>query len=166
MKEQADKSRDSAEHAEKSKPGMQPTVVDTPVEAQSLDTPPNPRYHSGIFSIIIVCLLRVLRRNVCLPPLQANINNLENQNVMGRTGRSMKHIAGRPGQPTAEDTELEEHADLPNSYCEIMVSTFCLTFPTHSDVLQINDDLIYRTRTKEMTSAPYVRFPLRLAAPF
>jgi hypothetical protein len=56
------------------------------------------------------------------PLLQSNINNLENQNVMGRTGRSMKQVVGRPGQPTAEDVELEEHADLPNSYCEIMVS--------------------------------------------
>lgn len=33
----------------------------------------------------------------------------------------MKEIAGKPGQPTAEDTEMETHGDLPSSYCEIMV---------------------------------------------
>lgn len=38
----------------------------------------------------------------------------------------MKQIAGRPGQPTAEDAEMEEHADLPNSYCEIIVSLYHL----------------------------------------
>jgi hypothetical protein len=46
----------------------------------------------------------------------------------------MKQIAGRPGQPTAEDTELEEHADLPNSYCEILVSTLLHAFRGNSDV--------------------------------
>jgi hypothetical protein len=53
MKEQADQARVSAG---KSKPDMQPTPVDSPVEAQSLDTPPNPKYPSGVFSIIIVGL--------------------------------------------------------------------------------------------------------------
>lgn len=69
----------------------------------------------------------------------------------------MKQIAGRPGQPTAEDAEVEEHSDLPSSYCEIMVSGNIRYSVIFADILlQINDDLIYRTRTKQMTSAPYV----------
>jgi hypothetical protein len=161
MKERADEVRRSAGSTEKSKPDMLPTAVDTPVETQALDTPPNPMYHSGIFSIVIVGLFDVFIMEHLLKPLpQSNINNLENQNVMGRMGRSMKQIAGRPGQPTADDTELEEHADLPNSYCEIIVSPPYSCRPRDIDVLQINDDLIYRTRTKEMTSAPYVGLPL------
>jgi hypothetical protein len=56
MKERADRARGSAGSAEKRKPDMQPTSVDSPVEARSLDTPPNPKYPSGIFSIVIVGL--------------------------------------------------------------------------------------------------------------
>lgn len=56
MKDQADEMRNAESHEEKSKPDMQPTVVDTPVEAQALDTPPNPNYPSGVFSIIIVSI--------------------------------------------------------------------------------------------------------------
>lgn len=123
MKERADAKRAelSSNHgvAEKGEPDMQPTVADTPEESQTLDTPPDPKYPSGIFSIII-----------------QNINNLENQDLTGQKGKS---IQGKAGQPTAEDAEMETHDDLPSSYCEIM----------------INDDLIYRTRTKAMTSAPY-----------
>lgn len=65
MKEQADETRESAGSTEKSKPDMLPTVIDTPVEAQALDTPPNPNYHSGIFSIIIVGFPSCLRWNTC-----------------------------------------------------------------------------------------------------
>lgn len=90
--------------AEKGQPDMQPTIADSPEEAQTLDTPPDPAYPSGIFSIII-----------------QNINNLENQDLRGQKGKSMKEIEGKPGQPTAEDAEMEEHSDLPSSYCEIMV---------------------------------------------
>ncbi|KZP31751.1 hypothetical protein FIBSPDRAFT_813379 [Athelia psychrophila] len=121
MKDAADATR-AGLNGEKAQPDMQPSAVDTPVEKQALDTPPDPAYPSGIFSIIV-----------------QNINNLENQNLIGAKGRNMKAIAGKPGQPTADDAELETHEDLPSSYCEIM----------------INDDLVYRTRTKEMTSAPY-----------
>ncbi|KAF7968966.1 hypothetical protein HWV62_28761 [Athelia sp. TMB] len=122
MKDRADAARAREPDAEKQRPDMQATAVDTPVEAQALDTPPDPAFPSGVFSIIV-----------------QNINNLENQNLQGQKGRSMKAIQGKPGQPTADDAEMETHEDLPNSYCEIM----------------INDDLVYRTRTKEMTSAPY-----------
>lgn len=54
MKEKADELRSNEEHQEKSTPDMQPTMVDTAVEAQALDTPPNPQFPSGVFSIIIV----------------------------------------------------------------------------------------------------------------
>lgn len=56
MKEQADSARKAEVSEEKSKPDMEPTVVDSAVEAQALDTPPNPEYPSGVFSIVIVCL--------------------------------------------------------------------------------------------------------------
>jgi hypothetical protein len=135
MKEQADQARVSAGNAEKSKPDSQPTLVDSSIEARSLDTPPNPEYPSGIFSIIIVGFPIFYGETFANIFGKSNINNLENQNIMGRTGKSMKHVAGKPGQPTAEDTELEEHADLPNSYCEILVSTLFHAFWGNSDIL-------------------------------
>lgn len=54
MKEEADQQRAGEASEEKSRPDMKPTVVDTPAEAQTLDTPPNLEYPSGIFSIVIV----------------------------------------------------------------------------------------------------------------
>lgn len=55
MKSQADRTRATEGCDEGSKPDKQPTIVDSSAEAQALDTPPNPKYPSGVFSIVIVC---------------------------------------------------------------------------------------------------------------
>jgi Ca2+-dependent lipid-binding protein len=64
------------------------------------------------------------------------INNLERQNLKGATG-SKKKREGTAGQDT--DAPEEEGPNLPNSYCEIYV----------------NDNMIYKTRTKMYTSMPF-----------
>lgn len=64
------------------------------------------------------------------------INNLERQNLKGASG-SKKKREGTAGQDT--DAPEEEGPNLPNSYCEIYV----------------NDNMIYKTRTKMYTSMPF-----------
>ena len=64
------------------------------------------------------------------------INNLERQNLKGASG-SKKKREGVSGQDT--DKPEEEGPNLPNSYCEIYV----------------NDNMIYKTRTKMYTSMPF-----------
>ena len=64
------------------------------------------------------------------------ISNLERQNLKGASG-SKKNREGTAGQDT--DAPEEEGPNLPNSYCEIYV----------------NDNMIYKTRTKMYTSMPY-----------
>lgn len=64
------------------------------------------------------------------------INQLERQNLKGATG-SKKKRETVAGQDT--DAPEEEGPNLPNSYCEIYV----------------NDNMIYKTRTKMFTSMPF-----------
>jgi len=61
-------------------------------------------------------------------------NNLENRNLKGTTGGNRE---GHTGQDTkAPDENVDK---VPSAYCEIVV----------------NDDLIYKTRTKQYTTMPF-----------
>lgn len=62
------------------------------------------------------------------------INNLENRNLKGTSGGNRE---GHTGQDTKEADEKTDK--IPSAYCEIVV----------------NDDLIYKTRTKQYTTMPY-----------
>lgn len=64
------------------------------------------------------------------------INQLERQNLKGASGKNARR-EGAAGQDT--DAPEEEGPNLPNSYCEIFV----------------NDNMIYKTRTKMYTSMPF-----------
>lgn len=64
------------------------------------------------------------------------IDSLERQNLKGASGRKSKR-EGVAGQDT--DAPEEEGPNLPNSYCEIYV----------------NDNMVYKTRTKMYTSMPF-----------
>lgn len=64
------------------------------------------------------------------------INNLERQNLKGASG-SKKKRETTAGQDT--DAPEEEGPNLPNSYCEIF----------------LNDNMLYKTRTKMYTSMPF-----------
>lgn len=106
-----------AEVAEKKEAAQaKPTSADTQEEADVLRTPPDPNVPSGILSVIV-----------------HQINNLERQDIKGKTGDG----EGQAGQDT--DEPAEEGKNLPNSYCEIIV----------------NDDMIYKTRVKQYSSMPY-----------
>jgi len=63
-----------------------------------------------------------------------NINSLERQNLKGASGKSRE---GASGQDTDDPTEQE--GNLPSAYCEVIV----------------NDDLVYKTRTKVMSNMPF-----------
>lgn len=64
------------------------------------------------------------------------ISQLERQNLKGASGKTAKR-EGAAGQDT--DAPEEEGPNLPNSYCEIFV----------------NDNMVYKTRTKMYTSMPF-----------
>lgn len=64
------------------------------------------------------------------------ISQLERQNLKGASGKTAKR-EGAAGQDT--DAPEEEGPNLPNSYCEIYV----------------NDNMVYKTRTKMYTSMPF-----------
>ena len=74
---------------------VETTAADTSEEADATRTPPDPRYPSGIFSIVI-----------------HQINNLERQNLTGKKGA---HREGQAGQDTDDPSEAE--GNLPSS-CE------------------------------------------------
>ncbi|GAA6011835.1 hypothetical protein JCM11491_000766 [Sporobolomyces phaffii] len=63
-----------------------------------------------------------------------NILSLERQNLKGASGKSRE---GQGGQDTDEASEQDQN--LPSSYCEFVV----------------NDDLIYKSRVKQYSNAPY-----------
>ncbi|GAA6059867.1 hypothetical protein JCM10212_007072 [Sporobolomyces blumeae] len=63
-----------------------------------------------------------------------NILSLERQNLKGASGKSRE---GEAGQDT--DDPSEQDHNLPSAYCEVIV----------------NDDLIYKTRTKMYSNAPF-----------
>ncbi|GAA5923396.1 uncharacterized protein JCM15063_003634 [Sporobolomyces koalae] len=63
-----------------------------------------------------------------------NILSLERQNLKGASGKSRE---GEAGQDT--DEAAEQGQNLPSSYCEIVV----------------NDDLIFKTRSKKYSNCPY-----------
>ncbi|KAG8895417.1 hypothetical protein FRC01_012379 [Tulasnella sp. 417] len=63
-------------------------------------TPPDPKWPSGILSVIV-----------------HQINNLERQNLKGTTGENRE---GQAGQDTDEPSE--EGSNLPSAYCEIVVN--------------------------------------------
>ena len=93
------------------------TAVDTQEEKDALKIPPDPKYPSGILSVIV-----------------HQINNLERQDLKGAMGGDRE---GKAGQDT--DAPSEQDHNLPNSYCEFV----------------LNDELIYKTRVKQMTSMPF-----------
>ncbi|KZO96650.1 hypothetical protein CALVIDRAFT_537016 [Calocera viscosa TUFC12733] len=71
-----------------------------PPEPDVQRTPPNPKYKSGILSVIV-----------------HQVNNLERQNLGGASGNDRE---GRAGQDTDEASEQE--GNLPSGYCEIVVN--------------------------------------------
>ncbi|KAM0755850.1 hypothetical protein T439DRAFT_308275 [Meredithblackwellia eburnea MCA 4105] len=96
---------------------VETTAVDTAEEADVRRTPPDPRYSSGVLSVVI-----------------HQINSLERQNLKGASGKDRE---GQAGQDT--DDPSEDSSNLPSSYCEIVV----------------NDDMIYKTRTKQYSAMPF-----------
>ncbi|KAL8286155.1 hypothetical protein RQP46_004643 [Phenoliferia psychrophenolica] len=96
---------------------VETAAIDTAEEADVRRTPPDPRYNSGIFSIVI-----------------HQINSLETQNLTGASGKDRE---GKAGQDT--DDPGEETSNLPSAYCEVVV----------------NDDLVYKTRTKQYSAMPF-----------
>lgn len=91
--------------------------VDTTEETDVRRTPPDPKFASGVLSIIV-----------------HQINNLECQNLAGKSGNNRE---GQAGQDT--DNASEASGNLPSAYCEILV----------------NDDMIFKTRVKQYSSNPY-----------
>ncbi|KZT59170.1 hypothetical protein CALCODRAFT_516259 [Calocera cornea HHB12733] len=71
-----------------------------PPEPDVQRTPPNPKYKSGILSVIV-----------------HQVNNLERQNLDGASGDDRE---GRAGQDT--DQANEQEGNLPSGYCEIVVN--------------------------------------------
>ena len=63
-------------------------------------TPPDPKYPSGILSVVI-----------------HQINNLEKQNLKGASGDQRE---GQAGQDT--DEPGEQGSNLPSAYCEIIIN--------------------------------------------
>jgi hypothetical protein len=63
-------------------------------------TPPDPKYQSGILSVVI-----------------HQINNLERQNLKGASGNSRE---GQAGQDTDEPSE--QSSNLPSGYCEVIIN--------------------------------------------
>ncbi|KAK4703048.1 hypothetical protein P7C70_g3172, partial [Phenoliferia sp. Uapishka_3] len=96
---------------------VETAAIDTAEEADVRRTPPDPRFKSGVLSIII-----------------HQINSLEKQDLKGASGKDRE---GKAGQDT--DAVEDETSNLPSAYCEIV----------------INDDLIYKTRTKQYSAMPF-----------
>lgn len=74
-------------------------AVDNEEEKDVYRTPPDPRFPAGVLSVMV-----------------HQINNLENKNLRGTTGR---HREGRPGQDTSEASEMDDN--IPSAYCEIII---------------------------------------------
>lgn len=78
-----------------------PASKDGPPPPASVErTPPDPRYSSGILSVVI-----------------HQINNLERQNLKGASGKDRE---GSVGQDTDEPSE--QGNNLPSGYCEILIN--------------------------------------------
>jgi hypothetical protein len=71
-----------------------------PPPPDSNRTPPDPKYPSGILSVIV-----------------HQINNLERQNLKGASGNNRE---GQSGQDT--DEPAEQGSNLPSGYCEIIIN--------------------------------------------
>ncbi|PVG01479.1 hypothetical protein CPB86DRAFT_781696 [Serendipita vermifera] len=81
--------------------GPRPAATDPPPPAPDVQrTPPDPKYPSGILSVVI-----------------HQINNLERQNLKGASGDDRE---GQAGQDT--DEPGEQGSNLPSGYCEIIVN--------------------------------------------
>jgi hypothetical protein len=81
--------------------GPRPAATDPPPPAPDVQrTPPDPKYPSGILSVVI-----------------HQINNLERQNLKGASGDDRE---GQAGQDTDEPSE--QGSNLPSGYCEIIVN--------------------------------------------
>lgn len=80
-------------------------------------TRPDPAWPSGVLSIIL-----------------HQVNNLERQNLEGKSGKNRE---GEAGQDTEEASEQADN--LPSGYGEFLV----------------NDDMVYKTRVKQYTTNPY-----------
>lgn len=78
----------------------QPSPADDPKDADALTIPPDPKYPSGILSVII-----------------HQINNLERQDLTGASGSNRE---GEHGQDTEEASE--QSGNLPSGYCEFLIN--------------------------------------------
>ncbi|SCV68713.1 BQ2448_834 [Microbotryum intermedium] len=76
------------------------SAMDNAEEADVRRTPPDPKYPTGILSVII-----------------HQINNLERQNLKGASGKDRE---GHAGQDTDDPSEAENN--LPSAYCEIVLN--------------------------------------------
>ena len=88
-----------------------------PPPPDALKTKPDPKWPSGVLSIIL-----------------HQVNNLERQNLKGKSGHSRE---GEAGQDTDEPSEQSDN--LPSAYGEFIV----------------NDDLVFKTRVKQYATNPY-----------
>lgn len=79
---------------------VETTTADTAEEADVTRTPPDPRYPSGVLSVVI-----------------HQINSLERQNLKGATGTDREGVAG---QDTDEPSEQGDN--LPSAYCEMVLN--------------------------------------------
>jgi hypothetical protein len=75
-------------------------AIDSAEEADVTRTPPDPKFPSGVLSIIV-----------------HQINNLERQNLKGASGSERE---GQAGQDT--DAPEEEEDNIPSSYCEFVLN--------------------------------------------
>ncbi|ORX35103.1 hypothetical protein BD324DRAFT_582681 [Kockovaella imperatae] len=98
--------------------GPEPAKTDLPPAPPDVEkTRPDPKWPSGVLSIVL-----------------HQINNLERQNLTGKSGKDRE---GEAGQDT--DDPSEQSDNLPSGYGEFIV----------------NDNLVYRTRVKQYTTNPY-----------
>lgn len=111
--------------------GLPKEVKDKP-EAEQQPTPPDTKEEADALHIPP----RKDLKSGIFSVIIHQINSLERQNLKGASG-SKKNREGAAGQDT--DAPEEEGPNLPNSYCEIYV----------------NDNMIYKTRTKMYTSMPF-----------
>jgi hypothetical protein len=78
-----------------------PAAKDGPPPPADVErTPPDPKYPSGILSVVI-----------------HHINNLERQNLQGASGNDRE---GSAGQDT--DEASEQGSNMPSGYCEIIIN--------------------------------------------
>ena len=109
------------------------------VEAAVLVTPPDPEWPSGLLSMQVHEIRDLTVR------------------TMGKERKGGKGRNGEKGQDAGEET-AEEDEGLPSSYCTLCVYSFFPRYSRADGLLtcgrSLNDELIYETRVKPITSSP------------